>query len=39
MVRKIFNFGLVLPCAVYNLYKIMQLVYTHRMHIIKFLMN
>jgi hypothetical protein len=37
MLRKISNFGVVFPYAVYNLYKIIQLIETHRMHVINFL--
>jgi hypothetical protein len=37
MLRKIINFGVVLLDAVYDMYKIIQLLYTHIMHVIKFL--
>jgi hypothetical protein len=37
MLRKIINFGVVLLDAVYDLYKIIQLFYTHIMHVINFL--
>jgi hypothetical protein len=37
MPRKIVNFGVVLPCTVYDMYKIIQHVYTHKLHVIKFL--
>jgi hypothetical protein len=36
MLRKILNFGVVFLYAVYDLYKIMQLFYTHIMHVINF---
>jgi hypothetical protein len=39
MLRKILDFGVELLYAVYNLYKIRQLVYTHSMHVINFLIT
>jgi hypothetical protein len=36
MLRKILNFGVVLPPTICSLYKIIQLVYTHIMHVINF---
>jgi hypothetical protein len=39
MLRKIFYFGILLPYTGYNMYKIMQLVWTHRMCVISFLMT
>jgi hypothetical protein len=39
MLRKILNFGVVLPHTVYNLYEISQLVWTQIMHGINFLKN
>jgi hypothetical protein len=37
MLRKVLNFGVVLPRTVYNLHKIMQLFWTNIMHVINFL--
>jgi hypothetical protein len=37
MLRKISNFGVVFPYTAHNLCKIIQLVYTHRTHVINFL--
>jgi hypothetical protein len=37
MVRKMLNFGVALLDTVYDLYKIMQLVWDHIMHVINFL--
>jgi hypothetical protein len=39
MFSKIFNFGVVLPYTVYNLYKIIELDYSHRMHVISSLIT
>jgi hypothetical protein len=33
------NRGMMLPNAVYNMYKIMQLFWTHSMYVIKYLMR
>jgi hypothetical protein len=35
MFRKILIFGVVFPHTVYDLYKIIQLVYAHILHVIK----
>jgi hypothetical protein len=37
MLRKIMNFGVVLLDVVYDMYKIIQLSWTHIMHVINFL--
>jgi hypothetical protein len=34
---KILNLGMMFPHAVYNMYKIMQLFWTHNMHVLNFL--
>jgi hypothetical protein len=37
MLRKIFNFGVILPHTVHNLYKIIPLFWTQNMRVINFL--